>query len=177
MPFPRVLSLSYRAELSAALPLPVRSCSHHEGSPQLLCSGLSKPRDHSRSSHTLPSTPLTIFIAMLWTLSDSFLSFSRSGTDPHAVLELRLHGTAEHPPLTQWQCRAWCTPGCGALWLPGHAAGSHSTRCQQQQRYGSQRPWQGQICEQTQTCRVPVPPCLIFTLPQKNEGRNNTVHV
>ena len=42
MPFPRALSLSHRAELSAAPPLPVRSCSRHQASPQLLCSVLSK---------------------------------------------------------------------------------------------------------------------------------------
>ena len=34
MLFPRALSLSPRAELSAAPPLPVRSCSRHEASPQ-----------------------------------------------------------------------------------------------------------------------------------------------
>jgi len=39
MPFPQAVSLSYRAELSAAPPLPVRSHSHHEASTQsaLLC--------------------------------------------------------------------------------------------------------------------------------------------
>ena len=35
--------------------LTVRSCSRHEASPQLSCSGLSKPRALSCSSHTLPS--------------------------------------------------------------------------------------------------------------------------
>jgi len=48
MPFPRALSLSHRAELSAAPRLPVRSCSRHEASPQLLCSALSTPRGLSR---------------------------------------------------------------------------------------------------------------------------------
>ena len=38
-PFPRALSLSQRAELSAAPPLPERSCSHHEASPQLSALG------------------------------------------------------------------------------------------------------------------------------------------
>ena len=63
MPFPRALSLSQRAELSAAPRFPVRSCSRHEASPQLLCSALSKPRDLSPSSHILPSRPFPIFIA------------------------------------------------------------------------------------------------------------------
>jgi len=58
MPFPPALSLSHRAELSAAPPLPVRSCSRHEASPQLLCSGLSKSSNISCSSHTLPSKTL-----------------------------------------------------------------------------------------------------------------------
>jgi len=63
-PFPRAPSLSHRAELSAAPPLPVRSCSRHEASPQLLCSGLSKPRDLSRCSYTLLSRPFTIFVTL-----------------------------------------------------------------------------------------------------------------
>ena len=38
-------------------PLPARSCSRNEASSQLLCSGLSKPRELSHSSYTLPSRP------------------------------------------------------------------------------------------------------------------------
>ena len=92
MPFPRALSLSHRAELSAAPPLPVRSCSHHEASPQLLCSALSQPRDLSHSSYILPSGLYTSFIALLWRLSNSFMSFSYCGTQ------------------TCTQCRRWgCT--------------------------------------------------------------------
>ena len=41
-------------------PLPVRSCSCHEASPQLFCSGLSTPRDLNHSSQTLPSDPSCI---------------------------------------------------------------------------------------------------------------------
>ena len=40
VPFSQALSLSQRAELSAAPSLPVRSCSRCEASPQQLCSGL-----------------------------------------------------------------------------------------------------------------------------------------
>uniref|UniRef100_A0A8B9DM29 Vesicle transport through interaction with t-SNAREs 1A n=1 Tax=Anser cygnoides TaxID=8845 RepID=A0A8B9DM29_ANSCY len=39
----------------------------------LLCSGLNKPRDLGCSSHTLPSRPFTISVALLWALSDSFM--------------------------------------------------------------------------------------------------------
>ena len=78
MPFPRALSLSHRAELSAAPLLPVRSCSRHRASPQLLCSGLSKPRDHNCSSYTCPSRPIPIFTAILWKLSNIFMSFMSS---------------------------------------------------------------------------------------------------
>jgi len=63
MPFPRALSLSHRAELSAVPPLPVRSCSRHEASPQLLCSALSTPRGLSRSSHTLPYRLFPVSVA------------------------------------------------------------------------------------------------------------------
>ena len=65
MPFPRALSLSQRAELSADPPLPVRSCSRQEASSQLLCSGLNTPRDLSCFSYTLPSRPFSIFVP-LW---------------------------------------------------------------------------------------------------------------
>jgi len=64
MPFPQALPLSHRAELSSALPLPVRSYSHREASPYLLCSGLSTPRDLSCSPYILPSVPLTIFVVI-----------------------------------------------------------------------------------------------------------------
>jgi len=47
---PRALFLSQRAALSAASPLPVRSCSSHEASPQLLCSVLNQPKDFSHPS-------------------------------------------------------------------------------------------------------------------------------
>jgi len=40
----------------------------HEASPQLLCSGLNKPRALSCFSYILPSRPFTVFIALLWTL-------------------------------------------------------------------------------------------------------------
>ena len=64
MPFPRALLLSQRAELSAALPLPVRSFSRHQASPQLLCSGLNKPGDLSCSHAVFPSRSFIIFTAL-----------------------------------------------------------------------------------------------------------------
>ena len=72
--------VSITREQSSALPHPVRSCSRHEASPQLLCSGLSKPRGLSCSSHTLLYRPFTTFIALLWLLADSFISFLHCGT-------------------------------------------------------------------------------------------------
>jgi len=70
MPFPQALLLSQRAELSAASPLPVRSCSHHEAFPQLLCSALSTLRVLSLSSYVLHSRPFTtIFVTLLWMFS------------------------------------------------------------------------------------------------------------
>ena len=59
MPFPRALSLSQRAELSS-----VRSCSRHQASPQLLCSGLNKPGDLSCSHAVFPSRSFIIFTAL-----------------------------------------------------------------------------------------------------------------
>ena len=66
MPFPRALSLSHRAELSAVPSLPVRNCSRHEASPQLLCSALSQHRELSCSSYLLSSGPFLVFVALLW---------------------------------------------------------------------------------------------------------------
>jgi len=80
MRFPRAVSLSRRAKLSAAPPLPVRSCSRHEASPQLLYSGLNSPGDPCCSSHILPLMPLCTFVALLWTLSNSCMSFFYCGT-------------------------------------------------------------------------------------------------
>ena len=68
-----------RAELSAAPPLPVRSCSRHEVSPQLFCSGLSTPRGLSHSSHTVPSDPSPSLLPAT-RLSNSFMSILCSGT-------------------------------------------------------------------------------------------------
>ena len=62
MLFPQALSLSHRAELSASSPLPGRSCSHHEASPQLLCSGLNQARDLSPSPYTFLSRPFPIML-------------------------------------------------------------------------------------------------------------------
>jgi len=63
-----------------APPLPVRSCSRHQASPQLLCSVLSKPRGLSCSSHTLPSWAFAISVALFWMLSNSCMSSLYCGT-------------------------------------------------------------------------------------------------
>jgi len=84
--FPRALSLSQRAELSAAPPLPVRSCSRHQASqgPQPLLIYLVLPTLH-------------ISVAFLWTLSNSFILLAqthtqcwRSAQGGHPPLPLRL---------------------------------------------------------------------------------------
>ena len=63
-------------------PLPVRSRSRHQASPQLLCSGLNNPRDFSCCSHTVLSRPSTIISVLLWMLSNSFMSLSYRGSKP-----------------------------------------------------------------------------------------------
>ena len=78
----------------------------------LLCSGLNKPRDLSHSSHTLPSRPFTVFTALLWTLSNSSMSFSYFAFNLTPMLKVRSH-QRDNP-----------------FWLPGHTAGSGSTHCQ-----------------------------------------------
>lgn len=74
----RVLIIA--SELSVSPPLPVRSGSCHEASPQLPYSALRKPRDCNHSSDIFSSRPLTICIALLWTLSNRFMSSSCCGT-------------------------------------------------------------------------------------------------
>jgi len=111
-PFPRALSLSQRAELSAAPPLPVRSCSRHEASPQLLCSGLSTPRDLICSSNLLSSKPFATRVAP-WTLCNSFMSL-HCGSRTCMQCWRCGHSTEQSratPPLSQWQPWAWGTPG------------------------------------------------------------------
>uniref|UniRef100_A0A8B9T4B1 Calmodulin-binding domain-containing protein n=1 Tax=Anas platyrhynchos TaxID=8839 RepID=A0A8B9T4B1_ANAPL len=48
-------------------------------SPLSLFSRLNKPSDLSHSSYVFPSRPFTIFVALLWTLSNSFTSFLYCG--------------------------------------------------------------------------------------------------
>ena len=80
MPFPQALWLSQRAELRAAPLLPVRSCSRHEASPQLLCFVLSKPGVLTSSSYAQPSRHLIISVAFLWTFSNRLMAFLYCGT-------------------------------------------------------------------------------------------------
>ena len=89
-------------------PLPVRSCSCHEASLSLLCSGPNKPRGLSCSSYLLPFKPFTIFAALLWTLSNSFTSFlycsaqtctqySRRGHTEHSGNSVQHHYIQQQP--------------------------------------------------------------------------------
>lgn len=62
------------------------------------------------------------------------------------------------PPLTQWQCWAWCTPGYG--WpsgLPRHTAGSRSTCCYQNPQIA--------FCKTALQPLVPhfFPPCHLYS--------------
>lgn len=79
MPFSQALPLPHGAELSTAPPLPARSCSCHEGSALLLCSGMNKPRDLSHSTCILPSRLFTIFVVILWVHCNNFISFLYCG--------------------------------------------------------------------------------------------------
>ena len=133
MPFTQALSLPQRAELSAAPLLPVRSCGLHEASPQLLCSGLSKPGDLSAPHTPCPS-------------DSSPSSYPSSGCSltvvcpsgivalkGHTVLEVRPHSAEQSGttlPLAWQQCWAWCVP----FGQPGHAAGSHQLATSQNTR-------------------------------------------
>lgn len=83
----------------------------------------------SASSHTL-CRPDIIFVAVLWMLSNHFLSFLYYGTQttPCAWGEAAEHRAEKAaPPLSQWQhsARVWL-----ALGLPGHTADLDSTCCQ-----------------------------------------------
>ena len=126
--------VTVRAELSAAPPLPVRSCSRHEASPQLLCSALSMPRDLNCCTYVVYSRPFTIIVALLWMLLNSLMPFLYSGAKPapSGGGEAAQHRTEQTiPPLAWGQCWAWCSPGCGwPFWLPGHTAGLSPSCCQ-----------------------------------------------
>ena len=76
----------------------------------LLCSGLSKPRHLSHSSYILSSRPFTIFAAPLFSSFTFFLHCSSQNCT----------SAEQTPPLAQWQCWAWCTPGYSwPFWLQG----------------------------------------------------------
>ncbi|GAB0194069.1 myocardial zonula adherens protein [Grus japonensis] len=65
-----------REEMNACPFAPPReeAVGHDEVSPQSPLSRLNKPRDFSLSSYVFPSRPFAIFVALLWTLSNSFMS-------------------------------------------------------------------------------------------------------
>ena len=66
-------------------PLPVRSCSRHERSPQLLCSALSTQKVFS----------FTIFVTSLWMFSHGFM-FLHCATQTDPVLKVRLHSVEKN---------------------------------------------------------------------------------
>ena len=129
MPFPRALSLSQRAELSAAPPHPVRSCSRHEASHQLLCSGLSKPGGCSHSSHTAPSEP-SPSLQPSFGLPNSFMSFLCSSTQTctqcwrcGCTAQSRMGQPLPSPAVLDLVYPGYSWP----FWLPGHTASSDSS--------------------------------------------------
>lgn len=63
------------AEISAcpSAPLMRKPQAAMRSSLSLLCSGLNNSKDLSCSSYILPSRPFTIFVALLWMLSNSFM--------------------------------------------------------------------------------------------------------
>ena len=81
MPFPRALSLSHRAELNAAPPVLMRSCSRHEASPQPALLWAKYATDLSCFSSILSPRPFTIFEALFWMLSRTFLIFLKRNSE------------------------------------------------------------------------------------------------
>ena len=82
MPFPQSLSLSpeSRAQHCPSAFLR-RNYSCHEASPQPSSAfRFNKPRYLSCSSYVFPSRPFTIFVALLWILSNYFMSSLYCGT-------------------------------------------------------------------------------------------------
>ena len=60
---------------------------------------MSELRGLSHSSHILPSRPFTLFVALLWMFSNSFMPFQHYGTNPLAVLEVMLHSAEQRGQL------------------------------------------------------------------------------
>ena len=119
MQFPRPCHCHQRAELSTAPPLPVRNCSHHEASPQLLCSGLSKPRDLSHSSYI---SPCKSFGCYLIVLCPSYIVGAPNCTQCRRWGCITQSRTTS--PLTWWQRGA---PGYSwSFGLSGHTPDKHS---------------------------------------------------
>jgi len=80
------------------------------------CSCMPFPKalsSEGRAQHCLsswgPSRPFTIFVALLWMLSYSCMSFWYCGPKLHPVLEVRVRSAEQSgtiPSLTHWQCWA-----------------------------------------------------------------------
>ena len=76
-------------------------CSLLWASSQLFCSGLNKSRALGQFSYTLLSRPFTIFVALLWMFSKSFIPFLTLWYPRlHTALEVRLH----------WHWAEWDNP-------------------------------------------------------------------
>ena len=78
MPLPQILCLSPEDRDKCCPSTPCRSCRLPWGLPSV-SSRLNKPRSLSHSSYILTSRPLIIFVAILWTLAGSFMSFLYCG--------------------------------------------------------------------------------------------------
>lgn len=80
VPFPWVLSLLLERSTPVVLFLLWKLLVAMRPPFSILCSGLSKPSEHSCFLYSVPSRPFTIFPALLGMLAKSFISFLYSGT-------------------------------------------------------------------------------------------------
>ena len=104
----------------------------HTALPKILTQCLKAQSKHSLNSISSVPWPLSwaacsMPTTLLWKpFPNTHLTLSQL----HPVLEVRSHSTEQSgttPPLTCWQCWAWCTQGCSwAFGLPGHTAASCS---------------------------------------------------
>lgn len=98
-PSPHVLLLDPREKRSAA-PFPCPFLGKLQRAMRsllsLLLSNLAKPRGHSRSSQDTASSPVTSFVALLWTQSRTFTSFLNCGAQHCAQCSRRGCTSAEY---------------------------------------------------------------------------------
>ena len=118
--FHAVLSNSVTATQSRAQCCPSAPCEELQppwGLPSATLDLTNKPNDFNCSSYDLPSRPFPFFVALLWMLSNSFMSFLYCGVHNFAQYSRWGHITTEQggtiPSLAQWQFWAWCSPEYG----------------------------------------------------------------